>query len=238
MRVLVFLLILFNLLFFSYTQGYLGAEEHPDALRSQLQVKPELLRVVSRGEGAVETETKVVTEVTPSTPEPVPGPDESVTQQAQPQPQPQVQAESPGCILVPDLLQDAASRLSVQARGAGLKVISQNETRGWWVFIPPQVDKRAADKKASELQRLGVTDFFVVTSEKGPKFSISLGVFSTEEAAKKRLEQLKGQGVRSAQVGQRRVEGGKQTLRIEGRAEALEALQGNASEPLDIKTCP
>lgn len=237
MRVLVFLLILFNLLFFSYTQGYLGAEDHPDALRSQLQVKPEVLRVVSHGESPAETETKVVTdavtEAVPTTPEPPSG--EPVTQV---QTQVQAQAESPGCILVPDLLQDVASRLSLNAREAGFKVTSQNETRGWWVFIPPQLDKKAADKKASELQRLGVTDFFVVTSDKGPKFSISLGVFSAEEGAQKRLEQLKGQGVRSAQVGQRRVEGGKQTLRIEGKGDALETLRKNSSEKLDIKACP
>lgn len=227
MRVLVFLLILFNLLFFSYTQGYLGAEDHPDALRSQLQVKPELLRVVSRGESPAETETKVV-EVVPAPAEPPP-PEEPVAE---------VQTESPGCIVFSDLLPDSASRLSTEAREAGLKVTSQNETRGWWVFIPPQLDKKAADKKAAELQRLGVTDFFVVTSEKGPKFSISLGVFSTEDGAQKRLEQLKGQGVRSAQVGQRRAEGGKQTLRIEGQAETVETLRKNTSEKLDIKACP
>ncbi|MGL5632537.1 MAG: SPOR domain-containing protein [Azovibrio sp.] len=227
MRVLVFLLILFNLLFFSYTQGYLGAEDHPDALRSQLQVKPELLRVVSRGESPAETETKVV-EVVPAPAEPPP-PEETVAE---------VQTGSPGCIVFSDLLPDSASRLSTEAREAGLKVTSQNETRGWWVFIPPQLDKKAADKKAAELQRLGVTDFFVVTSEKGPKFSISLGVFSTEDGAQKRLEQLKGQGVRSAQVGQRRAEGGKQTLRIEGQAESVEMLRKNTSEKLDIKACP
>ena len=226
MRVLVFLLILFNLLFFSYTQGYLGAEDHPDALRSQLQVRPELLRVVSRGESPAETETKVV-EVVPAPAEPPP--EETVAE---------VQTVSPGCIVLSDLLLDSANRLSTEAREAGLKVTSQNETRGWWVFIPPQLDKKAADKKAAELQRLGVTDFFVVTSEKGPKFSISLGVFSTEDGAQKRLEQLKGQGVRSAQVGQRRAEGGKQTLRIEGQVETVETLRKNTSEKLDIKACP
>lgn len=227
MRVLVFLLILFNLLFFSYTQGYLGAEDHPDALRSQLQVKPELLRVVSRGETPAETETKVV-EVAPELPE-LPPEEEPVVE---------AQAKSPECILLPDLLPDVASRVNLEARGAGLKVTTQNETRGWWVFIPPQLDKKTADKKAAELQRLGVTDFFVVISDKGPKFSISLGVFSTEDGARKRLEQLKGQGVRSAQVGQRRAEGGKQTLRIEGQAETVETLRKNTSEKLDIKVCP
>ncbi|MGB4673915.1 MAG: hypothetical protein WBH99_08235, partial [Azovibrio sp.] len=52
MRALVFFLILANLLFFAYTQGYLGTAEAPDALRIEQQVHPERLRLLARdGEG-------------------------------------------------------------------------------------------------------------------------------------------------------------------------------------------
>ena len=38
MKALVFLLILFNLLFYAFTQGYFGQAEHPDAGRIEKQV--------------------------------------------------------------------------------------------------------------------------------------------------------------------------------------------------------
>ena len=47
MRALVFLLILANLLFFAWTQGYLGNTANPDALRLQQQLLAESQQQVS-----------------------------------------------------------------------------------------------------------------------------------------------------------------------------------------------
>lgn len=78
-----------------------------------------------------------------------------------------------------------------------------DESAGWWVFIPPQGNRAGAQKKAAELKSLGIDDFFVVQDEGPARWAVSLGVFRTEDAAKGRLEALKGKGVRSAQVGAR-----------------------------------
>ena len=68
------------------------------------------------------------------------------------------------------------------------------------VFIPSQGSKDGADKKVSELRRIGVTDFFVI-QEQGPlHWGISLGVFKTEEAAKQHLANLNNKGVRTARI--------------------------------------
>ncbi len=77
------------------------------------------------------------------------------------------------------------------------------EPATWWVFMPPQADRQRAQQKVAELKRLGVEEFFIVQDESKFPFAVSLGVFRTQEAAKNKLEQLREQGVRTAQIGPR-----------------------------------
>ena len=53
------------------------------------------------------------------------------------------------------------------------------------------------------MKRLGVSDFFVVQEAGANRHAISLGVFSTEQAAEERFEDLRTQGVKSAKVARR-----------------------------------
>jgi hypothetical protein len=48
-----------------------------------------------------------------------------------------------------------------------------------------------------------VQEFFVVQDEGRFRWAVSLGIFSTEEAAQARLVALRDRGVRTAQIGQR-----------------------------------
>ncbi|MFZ6735483.1 SPOR domain-containing protein [Undibacterium sp. Ji42W] len=73
------------------------------------------------------------------------------------------------------------------------------------VFIPSQGSKEGADKKAGELRRLGISDFYIVQDQSNLRWGISLGVFKTEEAAKLHLNNLSNKGVRSARIGPRTV---------------------------------
>jgi hypothetical protein len=97
----------------------------------------------------------------------------------------------------------AEEALAALALGERVAQRRSDETAGWWVFSPPQGNRQAALKKAAELKALGVDDYFVVQDEGAVRWAVSLGVFSTEDAAKTRLEALKARGVRSAQVGAR-----------------------------------
>jgi SPOR domain len=85
------------------------------------------------------------------------------------------------------------------------KLISQKKVEvitNYWVFIPPQANKAAADKRVADLKAQGVRD--VVAMDGGPqRFAISLGVFRSEDAAQARLAALQAQGVTLAQVGPR-----------------------------------
>ena len=97
----------------------------------------------------------------------------------------------------------AEQALEALALGARLSQRRSEEKAGWWVFIPPQADRAAALKKTAELKGLGIDDFFILQEEGSLRWAISLGVFSSRDAAGNRLEALRARGVRSAQTGER-----------------------------------
>jgi hypothetical protein len=66
----------------------------------------------------------------------------------------------------------------------------------YWVSIPPARERRAAEATLAQLRRLGVNDVSI-----RPDNAISLGVFSTEEAARRFLSTLEAKGVKGAEVG-------------------------------------
>jgi hypothetical protein len=72
----------------------------------------------------------------------------------------------------------------------------ENVTR-YWVFIPPPRDGRTAERVAL-LRRQGVTDVSVRPERDN---AISLGIFSTEDAARRSLDQMHAKGVQDAEVG-------------------------------------
>jgi hypothetical protein len=71
------------------------------------------------------------------------------------------------------------------------------------VYIPPQPNKEAADKKANELKQLGVSNYFIMSDSTPMRWAISLGVFKQETGAQTLLASLVKQGVHSARVGPR-----------------------------------
>ena len=113
------------------------------------------------------------------------------------------------------------SRRSRWARGSSQR--RSEETAGWWVFIPPQGNRAAALKKTAELKSLGIDDYFILQDEGKMRWAVSLGVFSSEEAAKNRLEALRAKGVRSAQTGERDTQVAKIWFQVRGADAALQA---------------
>lgn len=74
---------------------------------------------------------------------------------------------------------------------------------GWWVYVPPQKSREAAERKVVELARLGVSDVFLVQERGEWENAVSLGIFRSEEGAQRFLESLRQRGVRSAVAGAR-----------------------------------
>ena len=65
-----------------------------------------------------------------------------------------------------------------------------------WVYVPPAPDRRTAETRMAELRRQGVQDMSI-----RPDNAISLGVFSSEDAARRFLTAIQARGVRSAEQG-------------------------------------
>lgn len=64
-----------------------------------------------------------------------------------------------------------------------------------WVYIPPARDRAALDARMAELRRQGVLDLSV-----RPDNAISLGVFSSEEAARRFRASIEARGVKGAEL--------------------------------------
>lgn len=175
-RGIFLLLLLGNLLFFAWSQGYFGRlDDGREPQRVSRQIDPDKLNVASL------TAAEAAARLTPPPP-------------------------ALACRQIGDLTPDEARQLLERAQAepavGELKFVSRPvETGGaHWVHIPALPDKAAADKKMQEIRQRGVTEAALMRDEATGRFAISLGVFSTPEAAAAHLQTLKGQGVRSAIV--------------------------------------
>lgn len=65
-----------------------------------------------------------------------------------------------------------------------------------WVFVPPARDRRTAEATIAQMRRQGVTELSI-----RPDNSVSLGVFSTEDAARRFLQSLQARGVQGPEQG-------------------------------------
>lgn len=217
MKALVFLLVLVNLLFYAFIQGYFGRTENPDAGRLEKQVFAERMRIVSRGEVPI---------APAKAPEPVKP--EVVSDAPKVEPVGQPEEAAPICLAWEHLSVADADQLNVlvSSKFAEFKVSLQTvagEANGWWVFIPALPGKAEADKKAAELRQLGVTDYFIILE--GPnRFAISLGVYSSEKGGQERLTEAKEKGIRSARLAPRPSKDGTVSLLATGPAGAKAAL--------------
>jgi hypothetical protein len=193
LRTVFFLLVLGNLLLFAWGQGYFGASGGGEAERLSAQIDPAKLRIV--GHGA---------------------------------PPPAKATEPPreACRALTGLEREAAGKLAelLAGRDAQIKIEQRalEEPKSWWVHIPPLPNGAQADKKAAELSKLGIKDFYVVREGGANQYAISLGLFKSEEGAKDSLAVLQKKGVKSARIlGRDAVAGDKSVIEVRGSADSL-----------------
>ena len=218
MRAFVFLLILANLLFFAWSQGYFGSGE-PDALRLQQQLLADQVKIVARDE--LPAEMKKV-EKTVKVPE---------------------KKAQDVCVVLKDLpvadmvsLESLLSEKFPAFKSERVMAAANAASTSYWVYIPPLPSKQEADKKAAELKKLRVPEFFVVQDAGPMRNAISLGIFSSKAAATERLEQLRAKTVKSAKVGERDGKLASGALEVRGPEAQAEALRLAFSEKLPKST--
>ncbi len=206
MRAVFLLLLAANLALFAWSNFYASPDGATDPEPSRRQVNPESIRLLSGAElnGLPMLKPKPAGETQ------APGP-----------------AAAGGCAEWGGFSIAEAPRaeqvLEPLALGARLSQRRSEEKAGWWVFIPPQGNRPAAQKKTAELKALGIDDYFILQEESSMRWAVSLGVFSSEEAAKTRLDALRAKGVRSAQTGERDTQVTKIWFQVRGADAALQA---------------
>jgi len=189
-RLLFLLLLAANLGFFAWTRFLAPPDPAVDRQPLGHQLDPHKLRIVTERELA-------------QAPGPRPAPAPTQPKPAAPPPEPVVIACLEWGSFSPADATRAAQRLEPLALGARLAQYRGEETANWWVHMPPQGSRGAALRKAAELRKLGVDDYFIMQDPGPLRWSLSLGVFSTEEAARAHLQTLRANGVRSAIIDRR-----------------------------------
>lgn len=114
----------------------------------------------------------------------------------------------------PDEAKRFTAQLAASPLGEHVSQRAMQEVASHMVYIPPQADKESAEKKAGELRRMGIEDFFIIQDNSSLRWGISLGVFKQEEAARAHLANLAQKGVRSARIGQRSVTSSQVAFRL------------------------
>ena len=199
LRLAVIALLLANAGYYAYTQGWLRSAglvtpEQAEPQRLQQQIRPETLKVL-RAQGATNNPTP------PPASAAAPAAD---TAASTPAPTAAAPADAGECLQagVFDDKQAAALRTAAAALPAGSWSLEPTPITGrWMIYMGRFDDQDTLDKKRAELRARKVDfDRAGGTLELG----LSLGRFSTEEAAQRGLTALNAQGVRTARVIQER----------------------------------
>ena len=141
-------------------------------------------------------------------------------------------------------LADAArAELALEPLALGPRLTRRRteEPTSWWVFIPSQGSRQSALKKVAEIKELGVQDYFVVQEEGEHRWSVSLGIYRSEDAAQARLSALRNQGVSDARVGARDNVVPKVWLQVNSVDTSLQArlkVLARQIEGSELKDCP
>lgn len=196
LKILFGLLLAINGGLFAYQQGWLAPLQSPSREPSRLkqQLHPEQLKLVPLPESAPVSST-TSSASTPAAASPVAG-----TQQAT-----AASAAAGTCAEIGNFdatdAQRFESRLAALSLGDRVTRRAIADSARHIVYIPPLGNREAAERKAAELRKFGVEDFFIIQDNSALQWGISLGVFKTEEAANNQLAMLNKKGVRSARVG-------------------------------------
>ena len=195
LKLIFWLLLLANAALFAAERGYLGAlysdGREPARIGKQLQADKIKLLAADAVPAAAATAT--------------PAPAAAAGADSAP---PQVADATPvACTEIGNFSAAEARRFSSQLAELtpNIKFVRRDvqEIASHMVYLPSLGSKEAADKKADDLRRLGISDFFVIQDGGPLRFGISLGIFKTDEAAQKQVANLAKRGLSGAKVGSR-----------------------------------
>lgn len=173
MRILFLLLLLANVTFFAYTR--LDRVGSGEAARLAEQVQPARIRLLTPQQVAALGPAKVA-------------------------------ALADVCLEWGPFNDADKARALAELESSGLgRLLTQKrmeQSTAFWVYLPRSGSKAAIDRRVADLKAAGIKDVAVLDT--GPqRYTISLGVFRTDDAARARVADLARQGVADAQSGAR-----------------------------------
>jgi len=252
LKLFFWLLLIANGVLFAVNRGYLGAtaSERHEPKRMAQQLQPETLTILPPNSEKLVTPARAAEQAAtaeadksakpasdaPAASAPAPQADAKTEPKAEvkadlkAEAKPSPKGETIACTEIGNFNTVEARKFEAQLTSLHLpaKAVlrSVQEAGSHMVYIPSQDGKDGADRKAAELRRLGIQDFYVIPeSQTNPalRWAISLGVFKTEEAAKAYIGQLIPQGVRSARIMARNVTSTRQAYQWRGIDAATKA---------------
>jgi hypothetical protein len=214
-RATFLLLLLANLLFLAWWQGYLGPRgtDGHEPQRLETQVSPDRIRILkAKSERAAGVAGAPLTATSAAS-------NLSGTAVAA--------APLESCREIGPLALDEAEHtkaaLSKAAPDVTVTLKQVPEPQSYWVHFPPLPNRQAAEKKSAEVKRLGFAEYYVVQDEGPTRNAISLGLFGSEQAANDYVGALAKKGIRGARIQVRDKEASKARLEIRGSAERIGA---------------
>lgn len=188
LKFIFFSLLAVNAALFAYGRGYLGHfsgnEHEPERMLNQLNANKLAIISADQANHAAEAAAAALVEAKPAAP-------------------------AQACVEIASFVLADARRFEAQLEPLQLgdrqsrHNLPGTEVSSYIVYIPPQGNKEAVDKKAAELRGLGISNYFIISDNSPLRWGISLGVFKTENAAQNQLAALMKQGVRTARVAPR-----------------------------------
>lgn len=233
------ILLALNAVLFAYGRGYLGktnGEEHEPA-RIKDQLEPQRVKLLSADEAQAASAPAVASDSASAAASAPP---------AATAPAPALAAAAVACTEVGPLSASDAHRFETRVARLDLgakqsqQTVPFQEVTSRLVYIPGQGSKEAADKKATELRALGITNFFIINTDSPYKWGISLGLFKSETSAQAMLASLSKQGVHSARIAPRGPMGSRTVYQFRGidaatRAKIVEIA--DRYDSADVKAC-
>jgi hypothetical protein len=257
LRFALLVLIVANAGYFAWAHGWMATlgfapEVQSEPFRLKQQVRPEVLTIAphvpatpltesatphpTAPADAASTQPAITTTASDRTPEPAATPDLSTAAATTP-------AEPTVCLQTDSLDTAQAQRLQQALYQSALpddswQVADTAISGRWMVYVGKFANEMALEKRRAELRSRKIAyDRAGGHLEPG----LSLGRFSTEEAANRELARITNQDVRGARVVQERAPHTVHTVRLPGiTAEQRQRLQalGLTKGPAALRTCP
>ena len=224
LRLAVIVVLLANAGYYAWTHGLLRAwglapQEQSEPQRMDQQIKPETLQILKAHPAkAPATTTSSAPSATPPATTPAPPPSAPTVAEAPPPPPDPTECLQAGVF---DDRQAEVLRTAAAALPRGSWALDPIPLPGrWMVYMGRFDDMETLDKKRAELRARKV-DFDRAGGTW--EYGLSLGRFSSKEAAERELANMNNKGVRTARVVQERADAAGFTLRLPAVNDALRA---------------